>query len=289
MATATAKEREADRHQRILDQAAASGRSLIVMEPTALVALAKELGGGSAAGSTVLANSLAAQNEVIRAQADQIVRLTAQIEPYLTRIAELEKGSESAKVWLGRIDLAKQQLEADRERQKEMLGLLKIGGAAVATKMVPDFAGTLELLLGDLGGAAGMLVGGPGPGAARPAPRGAPGASAPTGREAEEPKASAGADGSLPGDLAGLVRLVVQRLSDATLDRILKVASRPSPNYPAGHPPPLVFSLRALIHGLDQETLRAVHEELGQGLALALIQAAQGAVASAGQQGEGAG
>jgi hypothetical protein len=249
------------RREQLIEQAAAMGRSLIILTPSELIEMVQRLSGGTAAGATALSNGMHSLTATIDSQARRIEQLQEQVQGLLSKNAELEKANFGTEQWRDMVALRRLQLAQDAEKSREMWGLLKLG----AMQLAPGAAGGIGSLLG-----LGAPSGGPPPAAPGAAvPGGAPGPAAP---EAAAPVAEAAPAGQA-GDLVGLVQAAIARLSPGTIDAIFRQAG--APNAAVGNMPTLLVMVQALVGCLEPATIGRVRAEVGPELMHAIFAAAR--------------
>jgi hypothetical protein len=244
------------RREQLIEQAAAMGRSLIILTPSELIEMVQRLSGGTAAGATALSNGMHSLTATIDSQARRIEQLQEQVQGLLSKNAELEKANFGTEQWRDMVALRRLQLAQDAEKSREMWGLLKLG----AMQLAPGAAGGIGSLLG-----LGAPSGGP--------PPAAPGAAVPGGAaEAGAPVAEAPPAGQA-GDLVGLVQAAIARLSPETIDALFRQAG--APNAAVGNMPTLLVMVQALVGCLEPATIGRVRAEVGPELMHAIFAAAR--------------
>lgn len=242
-AAAAAAAAAAARREQLLERAADNGHSVMVLAPQDFVHLLRDVGGGAASGNAALAASLHAQSQTIAASNEQMVALIGEIGRLSKRCAELETQQLSIRQFDGALQLERDKLLATAGTHKEMLGIIKLAGAAALAHYMGPNAPDLSALLAPAAEAPTLAV------------PGAPATEAPA-------HAPAAPKGKMPDTLAGAVKAVGQTLSSATLDKVLGVAERPNPRLP-GNIPTLLAAVQILVGCLDDETLQAVKNDLG--------------------------
>lgn len=242
----------AARKEQLLNRAVDNGQSIMVLTPGDLVGLLRDLSGGTASGNVALGNSLKSQSDTIAAQNVQMQSLLTQVGELSKKNAELEASNLTVRQYDGTLQLARDKMVSESATHREMLGILKIAGLAIASHYMgpngPDLSALFMGLSGAGGAAASPALQPPAPASERPA-------TPVDGEETERPAAA-------PSSLAEAVKVVGQTLTPETLDMVLAAAELPNAQIP-GNAPTLLAVIQILLGCLDDKTIQAVKADLG--------------------------
>jgi hypothetical protein len=147
MVALTEAQRRKQHMDDLLAAGAANGHSLMVLRMDDLAGLLQRLQGGVANGTQALSNSLHAQTTTIEAMAKQVRELLAENTRLNARLAELERQNLAVRQFDAQVQLQAKKLDHEAKTTEEMLGLIKIGAAAMLNRRGGGL-GALGRLLG---------------------------------------------------------------------------------------------------------------------------------------------